>query len=301
VPVNDFDKACRRMVKEAPLSFLVWLFVDFETVAKWLDWVDTRRLAFPGNPDQTGDIVFKLEALKVVGPPWAVALEFQIEPDPNMHGWLLQFLGTIFNERRPDEEKSSRYQLGAVVINLTGTTASLPASASFSWPGQPEMLCALKALERYLAMESAEEALAAITSGRYDRPLLPWIPLMKGGSEPDVIKRWKELASEEPDARKRAELGYNALVFAEKSANRGAWLEALEGWEMVKSETMEKSRAEGRHGVVLKVVSECAKGEIPADLIAKIRACSDEDRLAAWAIAAARASSLDAFLQETGL
>ena len=69
---------------------------------------------------------------------------------------------------------------------------------------------------------------------------------MKGGSEASAIARWLALAGSEPDDRMRASLGYDALVFAEKSANRGAWRKALEGWGMVRSETMEQTRHETR-------------------------------------------------------
>ncbi len=305
MPINDFDKACRRMVKEAPLAFLRWMFVDFDAVARQVGWVDTRRLAFPGDPDQTGDLVFELETLQVVAPTWAVALEFQIEPAAEMFGWLLRFLGVIHNERHPDGERSSRYQLGAVIINLTGTARSLPASASYSWPGRPEMSCGLKAPERHLETESAEETLAAIVAGRYDRALLPWIPLMKGGSEADVISQWLEQARQEPDDRRRADLGYNALVFAEKSADPAAWRKALEGWEMVKSQVMEQSRDEGRiengQSSLLRLLRVRTKQEVPADLTDKIRATADLTRLEGWLDIAATVDAIDPFRQQAGL
>ncbi len=301
MPVNDYDKASRRMVKAAPDAFLGWLFMSFDAVARRLGWVDTRRLAFPGNPDQTGDLVFELETLKDIGPPWAVALEFQLEPDPKMFGWLLVFLGTISNERWPDEERGSRYRLGAVVVNLTGTPASIPASAFYTWPGQPEMVCGLKAPERYLAMESAELLLEAIRSGEYDRALLPWLPLMKGGSEPAVIAGSLGLAREVADERWRADFGYDTLVFAEKSADPAAWRKALEGWEMVKSPVMEKSRAEGEQASLLLFLRARTKQEPPEDLAEKIRSTTDRERLQGWITLAATADTIDTFRQQAGI
>jgi len=301
MPVNDFDKVCRRMVKAAPEAFLRWLFADFDDVARCRGWVDTRRLAFPGNPDQTGDLVFEVETLQAIGPPWAVGLEFQVEPDPDMPGWLLQFLGTIFVERRPDEERSSRYQLGAVVVNLTGTAASMPASVFYRWPGTPAMECVLKAPERHLATESAELLLEAIRAGRYDRSLLPWVPLMKGGSGSTVIAACLELAGEATDDRWRADFGYDVLVFAEKSDDPAAWRKALEGWGMVKSMTMEKSRAEGEQASLLRVLRARARQEAPDDLTEKIRATIDRERLQAWLDIAANVDSIDAFREQAGL
>jgi hypothetical protein len=297
--MNDFDMTCRRMVKDTPEAFLPWLFPDFDTVARRGGWVDTRRIAFPGEPDQTGDLVFELDIRDPVQPPWAVALEFQLEPDPHMFGRLLSFLGTLSTERQPDPERGSRYQLGAVVINLTGTTRSLPASARFTWPGQTPMGCALTVCERHLAEERAEVTLEAIGSGRYDRALLPWVTLMISGSDPAVIAQWMELAGQEPDARRRAELGSDLLVFAEKSADPDAWKRALEGWAMVKSQWLEQNRQEGRKELLIGLLSDM--GEVPADLVEKIRACMDPAQLLAWAVAAKKADTFDAFRHLAGL
>lgn len=162
---NDYDTASRRMVKAEPAAFLAWLFTDFAAVARHVGWVDTRRLPFPGKTDQTGDLVFEVELLHAVQALWALALEFQLEPDPDMFGRILVYLGTLWLERHPDPERGSRYQLASVVVNLTGTSQSMPASASFVWPGSDNMGCALTVRERYLAEESAEATLEAINQG----------------------------------------------------------------------------------------------------------------------------------------
>jgi hypothetical protein len=171
--------------------------------------------------------------------------------------------------------------------------------------------------------------LDAVAAGRYDRALLPWVPLMAGGSDPDTVTRWVELASTEPDERKRATLGYEALVFAEKSADFGAWEQALEGWGMVKSMWMEKNRqealvaaraevraeakaeglaegraegrAEAQQANLLRLLQVRTKQEVPADLADKIRATADQTQLERWFDVAATIDTLDAFRQQTGL
>lgn len=119
---NDYDVACRRMVKADPLPFLRWLFRDFDQVAEHVGWVDTRRLPFPGKDELTEDLVFQIRLLRRVAALWALALEFQLEPDPDMFGRFLVYLGTLVMERHPDEHPGSRYGLAAAVVNLTGTT-----------------------------------------------------------------------------------------------------------------------------------------------------------------------------------
>lgn len=297
---NDFDMACRRMVKAAPLAFLVWLLRDFATTAWLRGWVDTRRIAFPGRPDQTGDLVFELQRLREVETLWALALEFQLEPDPLMFGRLLVYLGTIWMEQHPDELRGSEYQLGACVINLTGTSKATPATRRFIWPGEDGTECVLVVRERYLAEESAEDLLEAIATGRYDRSLLPWVPLMAGGSTEKVITRWVGLVAGLDEA-KLADLAFNTLVFAEKSADREAWRKALEGFGMVRSETMEKTRREGRAEGLLDLIQVRTGQEVPEDLATKIRSANDVVQLRTWLEAAANIDTLDQFRQKTGL
>lgn len=309
---NDFDTACRRMVKENPVAFLCWLFPGFAELARHVGWVDTRRLPFPGKTDQTGDLVFEIEILEVIQALWAVALEFQLEPDPDMFGRMLIYLGTLWMERHPDPARGTRYQLASTVVNLTGNSRSA-TSASFVWPGTDDMQCVLVMRERFLAEESAKDTLEAIAQGEYDRALLPWVPVMAGGSKPAIIKRWRELANGETDERRRGNLGYNALIFAEKSSEPQAWQDALKGWGMVKSKVMEQTRSEGRKEglakgliqgqqlMLLKFLRNRTKQEVPADLVAKIEACRDVAQLDSWGEVVVAIATIDDFRQQTGL
>jgi hypothetical protein len=306
---NDFDEACRRLVKESPLAFLPWLLTDFEQVARHVGWVDTRRLPFPGKADQTGDLVFELQAITQVQSLWALALEFQVEPDPDMFGRMLIYLGTLWMEKRPDTLRGSRYQLAACVVNLTGTSSAMPTSHRFTWPGSDELECRLVARERYLAEESAKATLEQIAHEGYDRAILPWIPPMAGGCDAAVIAQWLELAGGEPDERRRADLGYNALIFAEKSENPQAWQTALEGWGMIKSQTMEKTRAEGRveglvegrHQTLLLILAARTNLAVPSELVNQIDQCEDIATLDAWTRIAATISTYDEFQAQTGI
>src|SRR5437879_6576395 len=98
------------------------------------------------------------------------------------------------------------------------------------------MRTCLEVIERNLAQESAKATLAEIADGRTARCLLPWIPLMQGGAEAAIIEQWKHLAEQEPDARRRADYGGLALVFAELTDCRPPWKQALEGWNVEQSQ-----------------------------------------------------------------
>ena len=93
-----FDQACRYAAKLDPPAFLGWLFGATE--APFLGWLDTRTLPFPGDPERTCDTVAWLGQPGQEG-PWAVPIEFNLEPDPAMFGRMLVYLGQLWLEQRP--------------------------------------------------------------------------------------------------------------------------------------------------------------------------------------------------------
>lgn len=136
---------------------------------------------------------------------------------------------------------------------------------------------------------------------------------MQGGSETGVIRDAVALAASEVDERKRANLGYDTLVFAEKSADPGAWQQAFKGWAMVKSQLMEKTRVEGRaegrtegqteekQDSLLVVLAAKPDQPVPQDLAAAIQASKDLDQLRAWFAVAVRVGTVADFRLQTGL
>src|SRR5712691_779428 len=83
-------------------------------------WLDTRRLPFPGEADRICDTVACLEDPAVGGVLWAVPIEFALEPESDLFGRLLAYLGLLWLEERPSAQRGARFAVGAVVINLTG-------------------------------------------------------------------------------------------------------------------------------------------------------------------------------------
>src|SRR5262245_29567193 len=112
---NPFDKAARYAAKLDGAGFLRWLL---RRAVRFRRSLDPRGLSFPGQPDRTGDTVAAFE--EDDGTPYAMPIEFQIAPDPEMFGRFLGFLGPLWINERPDEERGSRYEVMAGLVNLTG-------------------------------------------------------------------------------------------------------------------------------------------------------------------------------------
>ena len=200
---NPFDKAARYAVKADPAGFLAWALDLPPAEFAFRQWLDTRGVPFPDGDDRTGDTVAWMEEVSAGGVPWAVAVEFQIEPDPLMFGKLGGYLFDIWRARKPDEGRGSRFKLGGIVVNLTGRGDS---ARDFDWPGAG-LRTTLTPREINMESESAAALLGAIESGGRPRSLLPWVPLMTGDEDADIVEWWKPLADGEPEFRRRSQYG----------------------------------------------------------------------------------------------
>src|SRR5271168_366128 len=103
--MNHFDQASRFAAKLDAIGFLHWPFDDAVGRYRFLRWLDARRLPFPGDPEGFCDTVAELDDSGEASPPWAVAIEFQSEPDSEMFGRFLMYLGQLWLEVRPDKER----------------------------------------------------------------------------------------------------------------------------------------------------------------------------------------------------
>lgn len=298
---NPFDQACRYLAKLEPALFLAWLLRLSPREFRFARWLDARHARFPGEPERTCDTVAFLEDLAQGFLPWAVPIEFQIEPDAEMFGRLLVYLGLLWLQERPSPERGDRFQVGAVVVNLTGTGRT---SRQMNWPGAG-LLTHLGVVERNLAGEDATALLAAVVAGQAPAVALPLIPLMHGGDEAGNIKTWLACASAEPDARRRADYGGLALVFAEAAGRRDVWKKALEGWNMVESqqvlEWQAQARTEGLRADILRLLELRQRKAVPEDLKGALTALTGLEALSRWFDAAAMADSFDVFRAAVGL
>ncbi len=316
MPENPYDKAARFAAKLDPEGFLAWVLGLPLDRLGFAGWIDTRGIPFPGEQDRTGDTVARLDVPGGTEPPWAVAVEFQAEPDPLMFGRLLGYLSQIWMQLKPDPERGSRFQVGAAVLNLTGTGQ---ASREMRLPGGP-LVTHLGVAERNLARESADDTLRRVEAGELTRGVLPWVPLMTGAEGGMITDRWKRLAEAEPVSRRRAELAGLALVFATAAKRRPEWELALEGWNMIECSIMDDWIAKGREmGIAQGKVEGRTEGEamglaeslttiltqkfsaIPADLADVIRAATDLAKLRQWVGFAVKADTIEALRAAAGV
>src|SRR5207247_752149 len=144
--------------------------------------------------------------------PWAVVTEFQVEPDPEMFGRLLEYGGAGRRGLRPSPLPGGRFCIGAIVGQLAGNGRASQAMRLARTRARTE----LGVVERNVHELLAEDVVAGVAEGRVPRLALVWLPLMQNGGEAGIIQRWLELARAEPDKEKRNGLGL-ATVFAEKA------------------------------------------------------------------------------------
>ncbi len=300
--MNDYDQASRRVEKHATDSFFRFLLTAFAEHLRFERWLDTRTIPFPGDPERTGDAVAELTDLARAAPPWAMPVEFQSEPDADMFGRLLIFLGSLWLQMRPDNLRGSRYQLAAAVINLTGTSASAPTSHTFDLPGPDGLRCSLIVRELYLQTMPATALLERIRTGELSRALLAFIPLMQADDPSVIIASWVELASAEPDERLRAEYGALAKVFAKLSPAADQWFSVLEGWSVKTSPFLDEIRAEERAEAkaedILQLLRLRFRIEPPADVRTRVQQERDLPRLTRWFNASATLGTWEEFLAE---
>ena len=151
------------------------------------------RSLFPGEPDRTCDTVAEFVPIDGEGPHRLLDVEVQAEPDSEMLDRCGDYAFRLRRERRYGRgtirQKISRHQ----------------RRSEFDRPEQPfELDMRLTELdgagiyERLFQVtmreKDAAETLAAIAADTRLLGVLPWIPLMRRGDEPDIIEEWKRLA-----------------------------------------------------------------------------------------------------------
>ena len=299
--MNDYDQAARFAVKSDPASFLRWLVPGLPPNLEFRGWLDARTLPFPGEPDRTCDTVAELSDPAEPSTRWALATEFQAEPDPDMLDRLLEYLARLRRELRHGPRRRDKFRVAAALVHLTGPRSG--DTLDMTLPGRSPVGLRLTIASRAFREEDALSTLAEIADGRTSRWLLPWIPLMKGAGKPTMIEEWARLAGAEPNPRWRANYASLALVFAELTRQSDRWKQALEGWNMKESPVVAGWRAEGRaegkvegqREALIQFLRFRFSGELPTDLLAAIEAETDHGRLAQGITAAAKATSIEQF------
>jgi hypothetical protein len=304
---NDYDEALRYLSRRVKAPLLHWFLqldathVDFQS---WLDPV----LVWPGMKERVCDLIARLANLDRGGLPTACIVEFQTVPDPRMFGRLLVAGGLCWLDVKPADLPGDRFELSAVVVNLTGQgdCARHMTLGTSEWT--------LKPYERNLETMDAKVVLEDIASDKAPREVLALISVMKNGDDPDTIKRWGEIAGPETDLDRRGDYALVEL-FAGAVGRRELWRKALEGFKMNESpvarewraearregerEGERKGKIEGKIDVVLRILQR-RRITLPEDLLARIRACTDSEKIDRWVDSAAVATTLEEFRRDGG-
>jgi hypothetical protein len=295
-PSTRYDQAARYLLLRAASLLFFWLLRLTPTQLRFERWLPTQ-LTLPGTRQRLCDGIAELVDLQRGGLPFAAILEVQTVPDATMPGRLMLAGGLLWLTVKPTQLPGDRYELVGIVLNLTGkgdaTRQCVLSTAEWT----------LRPVELNLETLDAGEMLEQMAAGLVPRELLALIPLMQRGGEEGIIERWCELVGAETDSRRQADHGL-ALVFAERVGRLDAWRDALKGFAMIESpliaELLADARTEGKNEMLLRALQKRYQ-QLPEEIAAPIRACTDSNQLERWLDEVLEADTLEKFRQRTGL
>jgi hypothetical protein len=313
---NVYDKAERYAIKRLdPTGFLRWLLPGLDADLGFSRWLETQAAPFPGEPDRRCDCVAELSSRSDSQPPWACLVEPQGQWQSYFLTRVWQYVLTLHDELRHGPHGTDRYLMTAAVVDLC--ERPLPEVLSWVPPGTTGMGLTCRVGMRHVYQEAAERTLEAVAAGTVARCVMVWVPLMDGGDQAEVARRWREIADGEPDVRVRGTYGLLAVTLAEKRGRRELWAKALEGLTMTNSpfvnELLEKAKLEiardaetkGRTEEVRSLLLDTLEARFkatPSPDVARAVAAKDSlDELRQWQRHAATCDSLDDFRQKVGL
>ena len=291
--MDHFDRAARSAAKLNPIGFFRWLLPDLDPSLVFRGWLDTRTPPFPGEPERVCDTLASFQNAADPGEWWALPVEFETEPTSDILDRLLEYVARLRRGLRQGGDPRAKYQVAAALVHLTGPVQS--KSLAMYLPGLPAVGVQMQVALRTMREESASITLRGIANDQIDHCLLPWIPLMQGGTESSIIKQWQELAAKEPDSGFRSAYAALALVFAELKESLANWKQALEGWNMRQSQMVLGWQAERARVDLVEVLQARFQAGLPANLRDTLEGISDLGELSRLLKVAATAASLDAF------
>src|SRR5262245_34058520 len=113
-----YDRISRALLRRYP-ELLAWLLGLPATAFRFVRWLDAH-LGPPGAAERPADALAHLTNPADGGRPWAVLVEFQTDPDSEMFGRVLEYLGGAWRREKPEALPGDRFAVAAIVVNLTG-------------------------------------------------------------------------------------------------------------------------------------------------------------------------------------
>jgi hypothetical protein len=253
--MGQFDQTARPLSKMAGADFFGWAIGCSAPTRRlsFVRWDDTRRLVSPGEPERTNDLVALLrDEDRTRRPVWLIA---EVEEEANKA--ILYRLGhyefLLGKEVNPDCDPHGPL-VGSLLVNLTGEQAV--RRLDWDWPGS-DLGTRLAPFIVDVAKEDAAATMAKVEAGLLGPSVMPYLVLMRGGGDPDVIEGWPNVVeAREPDVARRVQYRDAALVFAELTRRQVDWLRALEGWQMRESQYIKRWEQVGEERGILQTKRE---------------------------------------------
>ncbi len=301
---TNYDEASRYLGHQGDAPVIRWLLRLREDQVGFDGFLNSV-LTLPGSKQRICDLVVRLRDLSRNGVPVAGLVEFQTKPAPDMFGRMLLAGAICWQTVRPSNLPGDRYELCAVVVNLTGTGDS----ARHMHLGASEW--SLKPVEVNLSTLDAGEVLDQVEAGEAPADVLAWVSVMQRGDDPSIVQRWLAIASEVDNLARRGDFGL-VVLFANAVGRKELWEKALEGWKMEDVSIVKEWKAKAHSAGKLEGKRESKREDlirilerrwppVPPDVEARIRDCTDLDELNRWMDFAISAASVEQFRQDTGV
>ena len=194
----NFDRASRYLIREWPVGFFHWLSPRFTQAWRFRGWLDTSVPGTSDDSERACDLVGEFESIADPARRCLLDVESQTRPHVDMQERLGEYAYRLRRERRYGRGQRGKYQVLSVLLNLTG--ALQPNVLDMTETTLDGAGLRMEIVQRTMREQDAAATLHLIASGKWQRCVLPWIPLMRGGGDGGIIGEWKRLASLEQNA-----------------------------------------------------------------------------------------------------
>jgi hypothetical protein len=244
---DDHDKTCKIAARaiDAP-GFLRWVLparhiagYDFER------WLPTETLAMPGEPERRCDTVAGFQHAAGLQPPLAYVVEFMTTPRTGTLPRLAEYCLRVHREVPVQRDPRVPYRVLCAVVYLTGAEQANTFAMEPDEAGDDVGLW-LSVHRITMAKEDAVATVAAVAADTVTRAALPFVPLMRGANDPELVKRWRQVTCTDSELQQQATIGFLALTLAKLMPWVEVWNGGLANMGVEKSPYWEEIRVGGR-------------------------------------------------------
>src|SRR4051812_19220876 len=107
----ELDQTARFALQIDPAASVRWLLPGLDEDLGFARWLDTRMIAFPGEPKRRCDTVAEMVSRAGTQAPWALILEVEGRPRAVMTARLLEYVGRTLRKLRHGPAKRDPYQV----------------------------------------------------------------------------------------------------------------------------------------------------------------------------------------------